>query len=61
MENSSGGRKLFVRKVKYGNFECGLNDYKISTLGGISLKMCVLAKSKTVFPFLEFIKPESRH
>ena len=49
---------LFVRKVKYGNFECGLNDHKISTLGGISLKMCVLAKSNTVFPFLEFIKPE---
>ena len=44
--------------VKYGNLECGLNDHNISNFGGIYLKMCVLAKSNTVFPFLEFIKPE---
>ena len=57
MEKFTGGQKLFVRKQKYGIIEC-LNEDKISTLNGISLKICVLAKSKTIFPFLEFIKPE---
>ena len=35
-----------------------VNDHKISTLRGVSLKICILAKSNTVIPFLEFIKPE---
>ena len=37
------------------------SDHKISTLSGISLKFCLLAKSNTVFSFLEFIKPEPNY
>ena len=55
----TGGQKLLVRKQKYGIIEC-LNDHEIltCTFSGISLKICILAKSNTVFPFLEFIKPK---
>ena len=51
MENSTGKKKLFVCKQKYGIREC-LNDHK---LFDISLKICILAKSNT---FLELIKAE---
>ena len=53
----SGGQKLFICKQKYGILEWW-NDHKISTLSGISLKICLLSKSNTVFPFLEFREPE---
>ena len=45
--NSTGGQELFVRKQKYGILE-GLNDHKISTLSGITLKICILANSNSL-------------
>ena len=53
MKNYTAGQKLFVRKQKYGIFEC-LSSHKIFTFSGISLQICILAKTNTVFPFLEF-------
>ena len=47
MENSTGRQELFVRKQKYGILE-GLNDHKISTLSGITLKICILANSNSL-------------
>ena len=44
--------KTFRSKTKYGIFEC-LNGHKIFTSRGIALKICILAKTNTIFPFLD--------
>ena len=51
-KNYTGGQNVFVRNQKYGIFQC-LNGHKISTLSGISLKTCLLAKTNTIFSFLD--------
>ena len=47
----------FVRKQKCGIFKC-LNGHTVFTLSEVFLKICILAKSNTFLPFLEFIKSE---
>ena len=56
LHGATPAETLFCNAVAH-NFQLGVSTCN-SGLSGISLRICILAKTNTIFPFLEFIKSE---